>query len=510
MRPALRSRFGEARVSKKLVERALDLTAAGALEEAMAALEPVSDQFVRKRLRLVMGRSGPRAGVARRLWAARYEEDAPPTPTPPVPPAEHAAPPAPAKPTVRLAAKLTMEKPLLFLQAVTGREPRTLDPSATRLAHIWALVGAAALCRRDRADAWALNVQRFPRDAARFAHAVGWRDAVEGRAPSRPAEPNRTVPLQRVRSLREIEASSRRIAQLMVPGDEDVELTLRYVLIELLRNVVQHSQDPLGGVVAAQVQRDPEHYPRPMVQVAVADAGIGFLEALRPNHPALTDPRAAITNALRPHVSGTFGEGRRGGTYNAGLGLFFISEMAKLTAGRLVIATRGAARTLEGDEAGHDRHQGLWVGPEGTGYPGTLVGFELPLEDALDYEAMLETIRHRAEERQVGDAGRAVRGPLRWARAPEGVPPLLVHRLAEDVTQASRVAREELQPRILRREPVALDFRGLELGTQSFLHALLFETLRLAWALDVPVYAMNVDPAVRSGLDLVAGYALAR
>lgn len=78
------------------------------------------------------------------------------------------------------------------------------------------------------------------------------------------------------------------------------------------------------------------------------------------------------------------------------------------------------------------------------------------------------------------------------------------------MTQASRVAKEQLQSRVLAHQPIALDFRGLELGTQGFLHALLYETVRLAWALDVPVYVMNAEPAVKSGLELVVGYALAR
>ena len=53
-----------------------------------------------------------------------------------------------------------------------------------------------------------------------------------------------------------------------------------------------------------------------------------------------------------------------------------------------------------------------------------------------------------------------------------------------------------------------LDFRGMRFCTQSYLHALLFEALRLAWAKRVPIYVANVEPAVRSGLELLEDYAL--
>ncbi len=80
---------------------------------------------------------------------------------------------------------------------------------------------------------------------------------------------------------------------------------------------------------------------------------------------------------------------------------------------------------------------------------------------------------------------------------------------AEDTSAAMRVAQQELTPRIFQREPVLLDFAGLNIVTQSYLHALLFEPLRLAWALRTPIHVANVEPAVRSTLELLENYALA-
>ena len=92
----------------------------------------------------------------------------------------------------------------------------------------------------------------------------------------------------------------------------DTRLTMHYVLVELLRNVVQHSGDALGAVVRAQLMDRGRGYDRPVVQVAVADCGHGLLDALVGMHPALVDPREAINLASLPFVSGQFPLGGRG------------------------------------------------------------------------------------------------------------------------------------------------------------------------------------------------------
>jgi hypothetical protein len=81
-------------------------------------------------------------------------------------------------------------------------------------------------------------------------------------------------------------------------------------------------------------------------------------------------------------------------------------------------------------------------------------------------------------------------------------------REAENTARAAELAQGELRKLILFREPVVLDFQNIPVCTQSFLHALLFESLRLAWAVQSPIHVVNVDPAVKSSLDLLEAYAL--
>jgi hypothetical protein len=84
----------------------------------------------------------------------------------------------------------------------------------------------------------------------------------------------------------------------------------------------------------------------------------------------------------------------------------------------------------------------------------------------------------------------------------------LVRLAAEDTAAAQKLSREALLPGLTQRNPVVLNFEGMEIATQSFLHALLFESLRVAWALRVPIYVRNAAAAVREGLDFLESYAL--
>jgi hypothetical protein len=365
------------------------------------------------------------------------------------------------------------------------------------------LAGIAALARSGQSRA--LQVSRSGSGAAaRFAHAVGFDAAIAGAAPVQAANGKRTVPLTRFRFLGEVERTATDISRLLLQGAEHDETrrTVDYVLVELLRNVIQHSGDRLGGVAGAQLMSGGKGgYARDVIQVAVADAGMGIPESLRGHHPEAKDPRVALERALWPHVSGAFSPGLSGSSENAGLGLFFIAEIAKLTAGRLVIATRGATLVLVGEEDASGAREELLS----AAYPGTLVAFELGLGEVKDYDALIETVQQRARTRT---PPRTVHQWLRYDAPPPDVHVLLISVAAENTVEAQRFAQKSLVPRLLDRKPVALDFRNLPICTQSFLHSLLYEPLRLAWALRIPIYVLNAQPAVRSTLMLLEGYAL--
>jgi hypothetical protein len=123
-------------------------------------------------------------------------------------------------------------------------------------------------------------------------------------------------------------------------------------------------------------------------------------------HSDITSPEMALERALWPYFSGAFDETKRGAAQNAGLGLFFVSEMAKLAGGRLLVASRGATLFLKGAPDGVHSDLRLLPGE----YPGTLVVLELPKKGVADYEGMMRTIMERAGERA------ARRARAKWLR----------------------------------------------------------------------------------------------
>lgn len=402
--------------------------------------------------------------------------------------------------------RFLLHEPAAFLALFRGGVPSALDLDRVDVAQVWALAGLAALARQNGEPPLRLHMTGAS-NASRFAHAVGLRDVIDDRPASVAGEPGRTYRLRRVTSLAHVEQAAREIAELMLPTEEEEEArkTIRYVLVELMRNAIQHSGDPKGGVVAAQrMDAGFPGYPRAVVQVAVADAGVGILAALRSTYPELSDAEAALVKALEPHVSGAFGPGRTGTAYNAGMGLFFISEMAKRTAGRVLIASRDAALMLSGDLEGYAQHRLEMIRPPGTGFLGTLVAFELPLDEVQDHAGLIAVITEKARERT---PRRDTAAWVRFEAPPAGVRSFLVSLVAEDTDEAAKLSREQLQPRLFRREPVALDFRHVSVCTQSFLHALLYEAIRLSWAVQTPIYVENAAPGVVTGIQLVDNYA---
>jgi len=241
-----------------------------------------------------------------------------------------------------------------------------------------------------------------------------------------------------------------------------------------------------------------------MIQLAVADAGVGIPRSLYRAHPHLTDYRQALERALLPHISGTFAEGLTGSFENAGLGLYMISEMARQTGGRLLIATTGASLVVQSTGSGEPGSP-RFLQPYGTGFPGTLVAFEIPTDAVQDYHALIQSILRKARERtprRVSDRW------LTFAPAPEPAKRIILAPARENTPAAGELARAHIRPALLDGRSVELNFADIDLCTQSWLHALLFEPVRLAWAMRIPMYIVNADPAVREGLRFLEAYAL--
>jgi anti-sigma regulatory factor (Ser/Thr protein kinase) len=394
----------------------------------------------------------------------------------------------------------TVQEPARFLRWLAQSSGR-LDLCDVALIEMWALTAMAAQGRRQLtaplAFEWTPNSP-----AHRFAMAVGFEDVIEGKCNGLAGETGRTVRLSRVVDEDGIQPVAFEVARLLAgdePRHEAARLTIEYVVVESLRNVVQHSGDFLGGVVGAQRNDRGRHATKPVFQVSIADAGVGIRATLSRTHPDVLDDDVALEQALWPYHSGAFAPGRAGGLENAGLGLFYISEMAKELGGRLLLSS-GTASLLV-DPSLPSRIERLDVG-----YAGTLVAFEVPTELPEDFETLFQRISQMAQERS---PRRLTREWLKFETPPDRIQRFIVSTFVENNEAAMRLAREQMIPRLLKKEPVALDFVNVRIITQSFAHALLFEALRIAWATQTPLYAVNAQPVVQSALRHVEQYAQA-
>ena len=502
-------------MSKKAFLRAMELTRAAELDGAVAALENVEWSFIAGRLRHYQEQPDHRE-TSRRLKDAleqagrrldggnlRATTERPElTGSGPEAARGFTSPLSPLQVHHAPREAITFDSPIDFLTWCAsnwGQQP-ALDLNELMFCDVWALAALACLTFPERTRRPRV-VHEGAGPVVRFAHAVGMQAIAGGGAPTL-HEPSRTVKLTRVMKREEIERTAQRMSELLISGEEnrDARLAARYVLVELLRNVVQHSQDPLGAVAAAQRMGTDQRRRRPMIQLVVADAGIGIPSHLQRKHPHITDYRQALERALLPHISGTFEEGLTGSFENAGLGLYMITELARQTRGSLLIATTGAALVVT-PESPSPR----FLGPLGIGFPGTLVAVELPSDEIQDYESLMKSVLQKAEERT---PKRATDRWLSFSPAEAGAVRIAVESAREETLAAAAIATEQIMPAIVQKRPVELDFTGLDLCTQSWLHALLYEPVRVAWALRAPIHIVGAQPAVQEGLRFLEAYAL--
>lgn len=259
-------------MSKKRFESAITYYRTGNEEEAVRKLRAMDSGYVEKRVRNLVSIAEITPSDAAALWSRAFP---------------HLAPlnihdvtirslaPSPQKdediwdPIVAPSSgTLLLDDPSASLDWLGRTDKRTVVVDSFHLMEPWGLVALAALGRTDGDPR--LRIRLNGSSAyGRFAHALGLLDVLDGKEPHGVAETGRTVKLKRIGSYGAIEPIARQISYLLLarPNEageddeyydrEEVRLTVYYVLVELMRNVVQHSEDSLGGIVVAQSMSRP-------------------------------------------------------------------------------------------------------------------------------------------------------------------------------------------------------------------------------------------------------------
>lgn len=171
-------------------------------------------------------------------------------------------------------------------------------------------------------------------------------------------------------------------------------IVVKYIIGELVRNVLEHSYTENGAIVAAQYYKKTNR-----VSIGICDNGIGIWKSLNTYwHPK--NDIEALKLALTPGITGT--TYKEGGTAeNAGAGLFFIKSIAKISRSYFVIYSGRAEYTL----LKHDKRikglPRLYADPNrdphsetnnATNFQGTLVAVDISLDETQELKELLSNI----------------------------------------------------------------------------------------------------------------------
>lgn len=169
---------------------------------------------------------------------------------------------------------------------------------------------------------------------------------------------------------------------------------IKYIVSELVRNVLEHAQASNGAIVCAQY-----YHKSNSIRIGVVDTGVGIKKTINQSHAAHTNLEA-IRLALMPGVTGTTYL-ERGTEYNAGAGLFFIKSIAKVNRDFFVIYsgnamykllkhTQGKKEIMLYGDPFKDRHTAEEDFPN---WQGTVVGIDISLNATKEFSTLLELIR---------------------------------------------------------------------------------------------------------------------
>ena len=298
----------------------------------------------------------------------------------------------------------------------------------------------------------------------------------------------------------EIPVFVNKVMEMLQLEDEEIAGAVKYSLVELLRNVVQHSHSRFGGLAIAQ------YFPSTgLVELVVADGGVGIRETLNSKYPEIDNDFKAVKFATQPHVSGTF----KAGAYsemkeNAGLGLFFIKQIASLSGGGFFLGSGKVLSDIWGDNEGNQKK--MYKTTSKSGWKGTFALLQLRKDSIGDFDAVLHTCRKLAEEARKDPSTLN----LDFIEEIPDIDELEVIQVAafeEDVEKASVIRDEIIEVSLANGKLVVLDFTDIKFATQSFIHALIYKLLRDSKHISTGLSIANCTGSTREAILAVAGYA---
>lgn len=315
--------------------------------------------------------------------------------------------------------------------------------------------------------------------------------------------PDRIVTLTKISASNEIPKFASSVMKILQIDDEELAGAVKYSLIELLRNVVQHSGSAGGGIAMAQ------YYPKSgLVEVCVADIGVGVKSTINEAYPEIDSHLKALKLVTLPHVSRTFKAGGYTAMHdNAGLGLFFIKQITSLSGGSFFFGSKDALVDIWGDREGQQRK--YYFTAKAGGWPGTFAYLQLRRDTIAEFDSMLAVCRRLAAEAQKYPAELSL-------DFVEEIPEIGDHEelvivdvqaFEEDVERAAKIREEDLLPSMRLGTLVVLNFDGVKFATQSFIHALMYKVIRDGQNIGSTLCIAKCSRSTREAVMAVAAYA---
>ncbi|WP_137222772.1 DUF4325 domain-containing protein [Shewanella sp. MEBiC00475] len=282
--------------------------------------------------------------------------------------------------------------------------------------------------------------------------------------------------------------------------DFNVEFTktLRYVLSELLYNTLEHGQSHYQ--FGTKTHKIPSlcqfsyFKNKNEVSFIIADSGIGIKQHLEQAYPGQVSHEEAILKAMKPQVSGTFGQNDPyKNKNNAGIGLFLSTNIIRrLNADMHIISGNGLVHISPRDIT-NKKMEAYW--------PGTFVLVTIKLDPSTsvqNLEQMLSGFREEAlsEQRKADGREESERLYINISN--------YFGFFAEDKEAAIKFRNERIFPALEKGKVILLDFINIESSPHSFLSALLASPIKTTGMRSYKVFKItNATPGIRETVDFI-------
>lgn len=282
---------------------------------------------------------------------------------------------------------------------------------------------------------------------------------------------NKHKPLFAIRNSEDFKAALTEVDEFTSNFGVEYQKTLRYVISELLYNVLEHGKSDFFW--------KGHRFPTPSIlqftwyermnelHFVIADIGIGVKTHLEQTYPGQASAEEALRLAIQPEISGTFGrQDPYSNRNNAGMGLFLSSNIVRrLRADMYVVSGNGVIHISPTDTTSKTLD---------TSWPGTFALVTVRLDRGTEFalDSMMNEFRAQAKTEV----------HARTSANQENRHFLSIYnyfgRNADDKQAAITYRDRHLLPAISEGKSIVLDFSEVTSSTHSFLNALLATPIR--------------------------------